>query len=115
MGPCPLPRSPQVASYNTVRPLALLPLPPPMQRAILLRRCCVSASYSRSRRAGMITAAATLATKARCDPTTVLCAPSDEGDECEGKGLTTLSYSTFTSLSYMSRQQPQRSLLATTA
>ena len=58
-----------------------------MQRAILLRLCLVLSL------AGMLTAGATLATIVR-----QYCA--DEGDECEGEGLTTLSY--------MSRQEPAR-------
>lgn len=62
-----------------------------MQRAILLRACLVLSL------AGMITAGATLTTIVR-----QYCA--EEDDDCAGDGLTTLSY--------MSRKDPQRSLLA---
>ena len=62
-----------------------------MQRAILLRAFLVLSL------AGMITAGATLATIVR-----QYCA--EEDDDCAGEGLTTLSY--------MSRKEPQRSLLA---
>ena len=65
--------------------------PSPLQRAILLRACLVLSL------AGMITAGATLTTIVR-----QYCAEEEDG--CVGDGLTTLSY--------MSRKDPQRSLLA---